>query len=157
MKPAPEKDPDFDMRKAYGIPADHKVVVSVGELTEGKIMKLCSGRWIDSAEKLTYLICGTGAMEEHLRTVAREMHLDEQVVFAGYCEKIPDVLLQADCFAFPSKREGLPVAMMEAMRAGLPVLALDIRGNHDLISDGEGGFLFEEGNASDYVKGLSFS
>ncbi len=46
--------------------------------------------------------------------------------------------------------------MMEAMRAGLPVLALDIRGNHDLISDGEGGFLFEEGNASDYVKGLSF-
>ena len=38
----------------------------------------------------------------------------------------------------------------------LPVLALDIRGNHDLISDGEGGFLFEEGNASDYVKGLSF-
>ena len=36
LKPAPEKDPDFDMRKAYGIPADHKVVVSVGELTEGK-------------------------------------------------------------------------------------------------------------------------
>ncbi len=64
--------------------------------------------------------------------------------------------LQQTAFAFPSKREGLPVAMMEAMRAGLPVLALDIRGNHDLISDGEGGFLFEEGNASDYVKGLSF-
>lgn len=84
-------------------------------------------------KKLTYLICGTGAMEEHLRNVVREMHLDEQVVFAGYCEKIPDVLLQADCFAFPSKREGLPVAMMEAMRAGLPVLALDIRGNHDLF------------------------
>lgn len=36
LKPAPEKDPAFDMRKAYGIPADHKVVVSVGELTEGK-------------------------------------------------------------------------------------------------------------------------
>ena len=157
MKPAPEKDPDFDMRKAYGIPADHKVVVSVGELTEGKnneVMLRAMDRF--RRKKLTYLICGTGAMEEHLRTVVREMHLDEQVVFAGYCEKIPDVLLQADCFAFPSKREGLPVAMMEAMRAGLPVLALDIRGNHDLISDGEGGFLFEEGNASDYVKGLSF-
>lgn len=157
LKPAPEKDPDFDMRKAYGIPADHKVVVSVGELTEGKnneVMLRAMDRF--RRKKLTYLICGTGAMEEHLRTVVREMHLDEQVVFAGYCEKIPDVLLQADCFAFPSKREGLPVAMMEAMRAGLPVLALDIRGNHDLISDGEGGFLFEEGNASDYVKGLSF-
>ena len=157
LKPAPEKDPDFDMRKAYGIPADHKVVVSVGELTEGKnneVMLRAMDRF--RRKKLTYLICGTGAMEEHLRTVVREMHLDGQVVFAGYCEKIPDVLLQADCFAFPSKREGLPVAMMEAMRAGLPVLALDIRGNHDLISDGEGGFLFEEGNASDYVKGLSF-
>ena len=73
-------------------------------------------------KKLTYLTCGTGAMEERLHTVVREMHLDEQVVFAGYCEKIPDVLLAGRrLLPLPSKREGpFPVAMMEAMRAATP-------------------------------------
>ena len=157
MKPMPERDPDFDMRAEYGIPADHKVVVSVGELTEGKhneVMVRAMDRF--RREPVTYLICGTGSQEEKLRRMVKEMYLEEKVVFAGYCERVPDVLRQADIFAFPSRREGLPVAMMEAMQAELPILALDIRGNHDLIEDGEGGFLFHEDLAEDYVRGIGF-
>lgn len=157
MKPMPPENSDYDMRAEFGIPAENKVVVSVGELTEGKnneVMLRAMDRF--RREPVTYLICGTGAMNEKLRRLAKDMFLEEKVVFAGYCDHVADVLRQADIFAFPSKREGLPVAMMEAMQAGLPVLALNIRGNLDLIEDGEGGFLFDENEAEDFVRGISF-
>ena len=157
MKPMAPENPDYDMRAEFGIPAENKVVVSVGELTEGKnneVMLRAMDRF--RREPVTYLICGTGALNEKLHRLAKDMFLEEKVVFAGYCDHVPDVLRQADIFAFPSMREGLPVAMMEAMQAGLPVLALDIRGNHDLIEDGEGGFLFHENVVEDFVRGISF-
>ena len=59
-------------------------------------------------------------------------------------DTVADVLRQADVFAFPSLQEGLPVAVMEAMQAGLPVVGLNIRGNRDLIENKKGGFLLEE-------------
>ena len=66
------------------------------------------------------------------------------------------MLRQSDYYAFPSQREGLSVALMEAMQAGLPVMAADIRGNHDLIQDGEGGFLFMENLPEDYAGALAY-
>ncbi len=157
MKPMPERDTAFDMRKTYGIPSDHKVVVSVGELSERKNHEVMI-RAMDRFRRVpvTYLICGKGPLEEKLHDMVREMHLQDRVIFAGYCERIPEVLRQADIFAFPSLQEGLPVAMMEAMQAELPVLALDIRGNRDLIEDGKGGFLFHENLAEDYVRGILY-
>ena len=157
MKPMPPENPEYDMRAEFGIPAENKVVVSVGELTEGKNNEVIL-RAMDRfrREPVTYLICGTGERNERLRRLAKDMFLEDKVVFAGYCDHVPDVLRQADIFAFPSTREGLPVAMMEAMQAGLPVLALDIRGSHDLIEDGEGGFLFYENEVEDFVRGISF-
>lgn len=157
VKAMPPEDPDFVMRRVYQIPEDHKVIVSVGELTERKNHEVMI-RAMDQfrREPVSYLICGAGPLEEKLQDMVREMHLEDKVRFAGYCEQIPDVLRQADIFAFPSKQEGLPAAMMEAMQAGLPVLAQDIRGNHDLIVDGAGGFLFDEDVAQDYVRGIRY-
>ena len=65
-------------------------------------------------------------------------------------------MYEADFFAFPSLQEGLPVAVMEAMQAGLPVIGKEIRGNSDLIENKKGGFLFAEGLVDDYVKGLQY-
>jgi glycosyltransferase EpsD len=155
--PLPDKTPSFDLRQQYGIPEDHKVIVSVGELTERKNHELviCAMDRL-RREKVTYVICGTGPLEKELHRMVKEMHLGDQVIFAGYCECVRDVLQQADIFAFPSRQEGLPVAVLEAMQSGLPVLAQDIRGNHDLIRDGEGGFLFEEFLPEDYVRGIRY-
>jgi glycosyltransferase involved in cell wall biosynthesis len=157
VQPMPPADPDFDIHKVYDIPPENRILVSVGELTERKnheLLILAMDRF--RRENLTCLICGTGPLEESLRRMVREMHLEDKVIFAGYCEQIPDVLRQADFFAFPSKQEGLPAAMMEAMQAGLPILAQDIRGCHDLIEDGAGGFLFEEYLPEDYVRGIRY-
>ncbi len=157
MKPMTEPNPEFDLKNVYGIPAGNKVVVSVGELTNRKNHRIVIEA-MDAfrREPITYLICGTGPLEDELKKLVKELHLEESVIFAGYCENVPDVLRQADMLAFPSKQEGLPVAVMEAMQAGLPVLAADIRGNNDLIRDGEGGFLFIENLPKDYVRGIKY-
>lgn len=51
----------------------------------------------------------------------------------GFCNDVRNVLWIGNLFAFPSKREGLPVALMEAMACGIPCLVSDIRGNRDLF------------------------
>lgn len=157
MKPLPEATEDFDLREKYHIPSGHKVVVSVGELTTRKNHQVMI-KAMDQFRRmpLTYIICGAGPLEEELHQMVEEMHLQNKVIFAGYCDTVSDILLQADVFAFPSKQEGLPVAVMEAMQAGLPVIGLKIRGNCDLINDGEGGFLFHEDLVKEYVKALRY-
>lgn len=157
IRPMPDPDPAFDLRSQYGIPEDHKIVVSVGELTESKNQSVLI-RAMDRfrRDKLTCIICGTGPVKDRLEQQIKEMYLQDKVILAGYCTNIPDILRQSDIFAFPSMREGLPVALMEAMQAGLPVMAADIRGNHDLIRDGEGGFLFTENLPEDYAQAIRY-
>ena len=157
IRPMPDPDPAFDLRSQYGIPEDHKIVVSVGELTESKNQSVLI-RAMDRfrRDKLTCIICGTGPVKDRLEQQIKEMYLQDKVILAGYCTNIPDILRQSDFFAFPSMREGLPVALMEAMQAGLPVMAADIRGNHDLIRDGEGGFLFNENLPEDYAQAIRY-
>lgn len=157
MKPLPDPAPSFDVRETYGIPQDHKIIVSVGELTESK-NHITLIRAMDRfrSEKISCIICGTGPMRDQLEQKIKEMYLQDKVILAGYCTNIPDILRQSDFFAFPSQREGLSVALMEAMQAGLPVMAADIRGNQDLIRDGQGGFLFNENLPEDYIKSIQY-
>lgn len=155
LKPAPEPDPSFNLREHFHIPEHHKVLVSVGELNENK-NHITAIKAMDRFRRddVTYLICGTGPLSENLQQTIREMHLENQVILAGFCNNIADILRQSDIFLLPSLREGLPVSMMEAMQAGLPVLAGDIRGNRDLIEDGKGGFLFQDNLPVNYVHAL---
>ena len=89
------------------------------------------------------VICGSGIKELFLKQRIKEFGLEKQVFLPGYMENVREFLTEADCFVFPSRQEGLPVAVMEAMAAGLPVIATDIRGNRDLIRHGQGGRLFQ--------------
>lgn len=131
-----------DIRKRYGLPPDCGILASVGELSPSKNHLVAIEAMAELGDlNLAYLICGTGRMEEALRKKVRELHLERKVCFAGYVDNIPELLQQCDCFFFPSGREGLPVAVMEAMAVGLPVIAADIRGVHDLIRHGKGGYL----------------
>ena len=70
------------------------------------------------------------------------MGLKDNVLLAGYRSDIPDVLNAADIFVFPSFHEGMPVSALEAMACGLPVICSQIRGNVDIVEEGENGYLF---------------
>ena len=82
-----------------------------------------------------------GDKEEYLKDLVKQFDLQEKVVFAGYRNDIREILKISNIFCFPSYREGLSLALMEAMAVGLPVICSNIRGNIDLIDDNKGGYL----------------
>lgn len=141
-----------DIRQKYNIPADYTILVSVGELAPGKNNMIAIEALRELRDlKVAYLICGTGRMEQTLQKRVKELGLEKRVFFAGYVENTPAVLQQCDCFIFPSAREGLPVALMEAMAVGLPVVASDVRGINDLIEHTKGGYLVCGFEPEDYA------
>jgi glycosyltransferase involved in cell wall biosynthesis len=135
-------------RQELGIPTDAFLIVSVGELSMRKnhaaVIKAISRM---SDFKPYYLVCGEGPEKENLRTLSKDLGIGQQVIFAGFRNDIAEVLRIADCFAFPSRQEGLSVALMEAMAAGLPIVCSKIRGNTDLVEDGKGGYLTDPDDA----------
>lgn len=131
-----------NIREKYNISFNNHIIISVGELTKRKNNILV----IEAMAKLkdldvTYIICGTGPLEQNLKKNVIELGLEKKVIFAGYVNNVPEMLMQSDCFIFPSLQEGLPVAAMEAMAVGLPIIASKIRGITDLIEQGKGGYL----------------
>jgi len=93
-------------------------------------------------ENMYYLICGRGEQWPVLEAEAGELGISDHVVFLGYRHDVPELCRCSDLFVFMTLREGLPVALMEAMGCGLPTICQEIRGNTDLIDDGvEGDFI----------------
>lgn len=147
---------DVAKKKAeFGI-TDEKILVSVGELNSNKnheaIIKALA--MLKTDVKFKYILCGKGDKEEYLKELVKELNLQDKVIFAGYRNDIREILKISDIFCFPSYREGLSVALMEAMAVGLPVICSKIRGNVDLIDEGKGGVQIKLGNESGYVESI---
>ena len=87
------------------------------------------------------MICGQGAYESDLKKLAEELSVADHIQFLGYRNDISEICNCADLFVFMSYQEGLPVALMEAMACGIPVVCSNIRGNTDLIDDGVTGLI----------------
>ncbi len=142
-------------RQELGIPLDAFLVLAVGELNANKnhqaLLRAIS--WIN-AEDIYLFIAGKGDEEQNLKQLAADLHIADKVRLLGYCADLTDLYGAADLFVFPSLREGLPVALMEAMASGLPCIASRIRGNADLISDGENGILYSLGNQEELINNI---
>ncbi|MDA8413576.1 MAG: glycosyltransferase [Desulfobacteraceae bacterium] len=91
-------------------------------------------------------IVGDGEAKAPLEALAQEMSIADKVIFTGFSSDRLAYLKGLDIFALPSRLEGIPRCLMEAMAAGVPVIASDIPGCNDLIKPGETGFLFPPGN-----------
>lgn len=143
------------IREKLGIDGEDIILLSVGELNENKnhsvIIKAlaqCTNK------KLHYIIAGIGNMKNELLTLAQELGIADRIHILGFSSNVYNILMDCDVFVFPSKREGLPVALMEAMAAGLPVIASKVRGNIDLIDDGLGGILCDASDAASFSKAI---
>ena len=92
---------------------------------------------------LHYWICGRGETWQSLENSARELGIASHIHFLGYRNDAPELYPCCDLFAFMPYREGLSVALMEAMASGAPIVCTQIRGNRDLITDGVSGVFVE--------------
>lgn len=125
-----------EMRQTLGAGKDDYILLSVGELSKRKNMSVVI-RALSQLKnpRLKYYICGTGSEEGPLKELIHQYGLDAQVHLLGFRSDIKDLLKASDLFVFPSLQEGLPVALMEAIAARIPVICSDIRGNTDLITE----------------------
>lgn len=132
------------IRKEFNIPQDARLLLSVGELNKNKnheiIIRALSE--LRLPEAVYYVIVGKGELEPYLKTKICENNLQDRIFLTGYRKDILDFYHASDIYVFPSFREGLSVALMEAMACGLSVIASDIRGNQDLV-DSNGGIMFK--------------
>lgn len=87
------------------------------------------------------LLAGIGPLEPFCKQLAAELNISHAVRFLGYRSDIPLLLAASDVVALVSKREGLPKALLEALSAGKPIVATDVRGSRDLVRQGDNGFL----------------
>jgi len=95
------------------------------------------------------LVVGQGSMGSSLKKMAQELSIDKRVHFLGFRQDRLSLLKGFDLFVLPSRLEGIPRCLMEAMAAQVPVIASNIPGCIDLIDDGQTGFLFEAEHSSD--------
>ena len=142
-------------RETLGIPNDAFVILSVGELSARKNHQVI----INALHKLNnckiyYLICGKGDRENELKEMIHGYGLDNRVFLLGYRSDINELNQIADVSAFPSRREGLGIAGLEAMAAGLPILTSDVQGIPDYSIDGVTGFNYDPMDVDGFASGI---
>jgi Glycosyltransferase len=121
-------------RKELGLEEDDVMLLSVGELSVRKNHRIVIKALAELKNlEIHYFIAGVGELENYLKDLAKKSNVNLHLL--GYRTDIAELLKAADVFCFPSLQEGLPVALMEAMAAGLPIIASKIRGNVDLIDE----------------------
>ena len=142
-------------RKELGINNTDIMILSVGELNKNKnhevVIRALSK--IDR-EDIHYFIAGKGNLKDYLTDLSNELNIKDRVHILGYRKDIDELCKVSDIFCFPSFREGLSVALMEAISVGTPVICSDIRGNNDLIKNGINGILCRPNSVDDFKDGI---
>jgi len=146
-----------DVRKEWGTAVSDLVLFTAAVLEPRKghqvlldaFAELCR----DGAPR-RWVICGDGSLRQQLQEATAARGLAPRVVFTGFSSAVPRLLSGADAFVLPSLHEGLGIAAMEAMAAGLPVIASRVGGLPEIVVDGETGFLVPAGDAAALVSAI---
>lgn len=128
------------VRKELGFEDDDFLIVSAGALNKNKnnIVVIKAIRRLNNP-RIKYIICGEGPLEQKLIKYVKKAKLEESIFFLGYRTDAIDIFGACDLFVMPSKREGVPRSLLEAMNIGLPCLGSRTRGITELIDPPFGG------------------
>ncbi|MFC2171940.1 glycosyltransferase family 4 protein [Acidobacteriota bacterium] len=131
-----------------------KTVLYTGRFVQRKGLDFLLMHFKVIAEKTgaRLVLAGDGPIRAELERLAASQGIKDSVIFTGMVKEIPKYIQAADLFVFPSRREGVPNAVLEAMSAGLPVIATRIGGIEDIIESGRNGILIEPDNGEELLK-----
>lgn len=131
------------------------VMIFPGELNNNKNQKLL----IDTVKmlknmipELILLLPGYDLLNGKLQEYAKKHAVDDYIRFLGYRKDIPQLLRISNIALSSSKREGLPINIIEAMYVGVPIVATNCRGNRDLIKNGKNGYLVDSYKADEFAE-----
>ncbi len=135
---------DTAVRREFGIPDDAPLLGVVGRLhpQKGHTHLLAAFPAIRQAHPAArLLVVGDGALLMPFMALVEAMGMADSVILTGTRADVPEILAALDLFVLPSLWEGLPIVLLEAMAAGLPVAATAVGGTPELVVDGETGLL----------------
>jgi glycosyltransferase involved in cell wall biosynthesis len=133
-----------DLRNSFGFNGTSKVIGTIASLTseKGHIYLLEAARQvIDKCPECRFLIVGDGGQRQFLAEKTSHLGLAEKVLFAGSRKDVPEILLMLDVFVLPSLKEGLPMALLEAMASKVPVIATKVGAIPNVIENEMSGIL----------------
>lgn len=142
-------------REELGIPKSFFHIVTAAELNSNKNQKIIIEALAGLKDKdICYSICGKGENAEYLKRLIREHQLEHRVRLLGYRTDMEEILQTADCFAFPSIREGLGIAAVEALCCGVPLIAADNRGTREYAFDNYNSIVCRADNVTDFREAI---
>lgn len=146
-----------EVRAELGLAADQKLVLTVGRQTHAKnypMLYRAAKRVLERRGDVRFICAGHGEQEANLRQLHQELGLGDGVRMLGLRQDIPRLLFAADVFCLPSRWEGFPNALAEAMAAGLPVIAADFPGARELLVKDTTGLLVDIDDDAALAAGL---
>ena len=135
-------------RQKMGVPDDAFVLFYAAEFSDRKSQDVLIRAMQKLPPHILLILAGDGTQLDHCRALAKELDLEDRISFPGYISNIGAWYPLADAAVSSSRSEGLPFNIMEAMYAGLPVVASSVKGHTDLIADGKTGLLYPYGDST---------
>jgi glycosyltransferase involved in cell wall biosynthesis len=144
------------VRATFGLGAEVKVVGVIARLTEQKGHRvLFEALASPECGDVRLLVVGDGPLRDELHAAAARLGIASRVIFLGARRDLGDLLAALDVFVMPSFWEGLPLSLILAMGAGLPVVATAVAGIPEVVTDGETGWLVPPGNPAALARTLA--
>lgn len=148
---------DRAVRAEWGIPEHHKLVGKIGRLSPEKCQDLflrAAAELLRHDRNISFVLIGIGPEEERLRRLAGELGIADRVVFAGYRGDMQRVYNSLDLVVQSSSTEGMPNVILEALLMRVPVVATDVGGTAEIVTDGKSGRLIPPNDLAALVAGL---
>lgn len=147
---------DVDFKKSLGLKENDIVITVIAELIKRKNHKqiIDALAEIKDRENIKVLFAGNGALTAELKSYVKEKKLEQNIIFLGFRTDVEKIISITDIIGLFAYQEGLPRNLMEGMAQKKPILCTDIRGNNDLVVDGENGMLVEVENIKETVSKL---
>jgi len=147
------------IREKFNIKEEEKVFIATGSFARKKrhvyllsVLKAVK----DSGYSFKCFFAGRGPEKENIKAKIKELGLEENIIFLDVVDNIQDYLNASDIFLLPSSKEGLSLALMEAMYLGLPCIATEIDANKVLIENYRNGILVPLNDEDKFKKALIF-
>ncbi|MBU4256800.1 glycosyltransferase, partial [Patescibacteria group bacterium] len=146
------------IKSDLGIREDEKILITTSRLVKKNAIEDVIEALQYLPENVKFLVLGIGPLEIDLKFKIKNLKLDGRVIFLGYVshEDLPRYLKISDVFVRPSLSEGLGISFLEAMAAGIPVVATPVGGIPDFLVDGKTGWFCEVNNPQSVAEKINY-
>jgi len=139
------------------IPSGQAVLLSAGRLVPEKAYEVLIEAiriLLQEYPDVAVAIAGSGVLQDQLQSLIGQLHLSEKIHLLGNRQDVPDLMANADIFVMSSRSEGMPVALLEAMSFGLPVVATRVGGVAEVVEDRAQGILVPPEDPAELAKAI---